>query len=106
MDHRQSPSDISQLVQTLPFLFQAALPPFGGSDGQGEQDEACREPHDGITFLEQRFNLASRLVASALFMLFHIGRVAIVLYLPALYMVLRQSGIIQNMQKRIFSPGD
>jgi SSS family solute:Na+ symporter len=35
-------------------------------------------------FLEQRFNLASRLVASALFMLFHIGRVAIVLYLPAL----------------------
>ena len=35
-------------------------------------------------FLENRFNLASRLVASSLFMLFHIGRVAIVLYLPAL----------------------
>ncbi|MDF1813309.1 MAG: sodium/solute symporter [Verrucomicrobiales bacterium] len=35
-------------------------------------------------FLEERFNLASRLVASALFMLFHVGRVAIVLYLPAL----------------------
>ena len=35
-------------------------------------------------FLENRFNLASRLVASGLFMLFHIGRVAIVLYLPAL----------------------
>ena len=35
-------------------------------------------------FLENRFNLASRLVASALFMLFHVGRVAIVLYLPAL----------------------
>ena len=35
-------------------------------------------------FLEQRFNLASRLIASALFMLFHVGRVAIVLYLPAL----------------------
>tara|TARA_R110002096_G_scaffold163342_1_gene330872 strand:+ start:405 stop:3026 length:2622 start_codon:yes stop_codon:yes gene_type:complete len=35
-------------------------------------------------FLEQRFNLASRLVASALFMLFHLGRIAIVLYLPAL----------------------
>ena len=33
---------------------------------------------------EERFNLASRLVASALFMLFHVGRVAIVLYLPAL----------------------
>ena len=35
-------------------------------------------------FLEQRFNLPSRLVASALFMFFHVGRVAIVLYLPAL----------------------
>ena len=35
-------------------------------------------------FLEQRFNLASRLIASALFMLFRVGRVAIVLYLPAL----------------------
>ncbi len=35
-------------------------------------------------FLEQRFNLASRLVASALFTLFHLGRIAIVLYLPAL----------------------
>lgn len=35
-------------------------------------------------FMEQRFNLASRLVASALFMLFHLGRIAIVLYLPAL----------------------
>ncbi len=35
-------------------------------------------------FLENRFNLASRLVASALFMFFHIGRVAIVIYLPAL----------------------
>jgi SSS family transporter len=35
-------------------------------------------------FLEQRFNLASRLIASALFMLFHVGRIAIVLYLPAL----------------------
>lgn len=35
-------------------------------------------------FLENRFNLAARLVASALFMLFHVGRVAIVLYLPAL----------------------
>lgn len=29
-----------------------------------------------------------------------------VLYLPALYMVLRQSGIIQNIQARLFSPGD
>jgi SSS family solute:Na+ symporter len=35
-------------------------------------------------FLEQRFNLASRLIASALFMIFHVGRIAIVLYLPAL----------------------
>ncbi|MEM9478397.1 MAG: sodium/solute symporter [Verrucomicrobiota bacterium] len=35
-------------------------------------------------YLEERFNLASRLVASALFMFFHLGRVAIVLYLPAL----------------------
>ena len=35
-------------------------------------------------FLEQRFNSASRLIASALFMLFHVGRIAIVLYLPAL----------------------
>lgn len=35
-------------------------------------------------FLENRFNLASRIVASILFMLFHVGRVAIVLYLPAL----------------------
>ena len=35
-------------------------------------------------FLEQRFSVSSRLIASALFMLFHIGRVAIVLYLPAL----------------------
>lgn len=35
-------------------------------------------------FLESRFNLAARLVASALFMLFHVGRVSIVLYLPAL----------------------
>ncbi|MEM0895806.1 MAG: sodium:solute symporter, partial [Verrucomicrobiota bacterium] len=35
-------------------------------------------------YLEERFNLASRLVASALFIFFHLGRVAIVLYLPAL----------------------
>ncbi|MCA9060790.1 MAG: sodium/solute symporter [Planctomycetaceae bacterium] len=35
-------------------------------------------------FLEQRFNLSLRLFASLSFMLFHIGRIAIVLYLPAL----------------------
>ena len=35
-------------------------------------------------YLEQRFNLASRLFASFSFILFHIGRVAIVLYLPAI----------------------
>jgi len=35
-------------------------------------------------YLEARFNLASRLIASAAFMIFHIGRIAIVLYLPAL----------------------
>ena len=35
-------------------------------------------------YLEKRFNVATRLVASALFILFQLGRVAIVLYLPAL----------------------
>ena len=35
-------------------------------------------------YLERRFNLASRLIASALFMLFQCGRVAIVLFLPSL----------------------
>lgn len=35
-------------------------------------------------YLEKRFNLACRVIASATFMLFHLGRVAIVLYLPAL----------------------
>lgn len=35
-------------------------------------------------FLEKRFNLPCRLFASLSFILFHIGRVAIVLYLPAL----------------------
>ena len=35
-------------------------------------------------YLEKRFNLAARLFASLSFILFHIGRIAIVLYLPAL----------------------
>ena len=35
-------------------------------------------------YLERRFNLATRLFASVSFILFHIGRIAIVLYLPAL----------------------
>jgi len=35
-------------------------------------------------YLEARFNLAARLFASAAFMVFHVGRIAIVLYLPAL----------------------
>ncbi len=35
-------------------------------------------------YLEARFNLAVRLIASASFMTFHVGRIAIVLYLPAL----------------------
>lgn len=35
-------------------------------------------------YLEARFNLAARLLASAAFIIFHIGRIAIVLYLPAL----------------------
>lgn len=35
-------------------------------------------------YLERRFNPACRIIASATFMLFHVGRVAIVLYLPAL----------------------
>ena len=35
-------------------------------------------------YLERRFNTATRLLASALFMLFQCGRIAIVLYLPAL----------------------
>jgi len=35
-------------------------------------------------YLEKRFNLPTRLLASALFILFQLGRVAIVLYLPAL----------------------
>ncbi len=35
-------------------------------------------------YLEARFNLAIRLIASASFMIFHVGRIAIVLYLPAL----------------------
>jgi SSS family transporter len=35
-------------------------------------------------YLERRFNAATRLVASGLFILFQCGRVAIVLYLPAL----------------------
>jgi len=35
-------------------------------------------------YLERRFNLATRLVGSTLFMLYQCGRIAIVLYLPAL----------------------
>lgn len=35
-------------------------------------------------YLEKRFNVSCRVIASVTFMLFHIGRVAIVLYLPAL----------------------
>ncbi len=35
-------------------------------------------------YLERRFNLAARLIASGLFMLFQCGRVAIVLFLPSL----------------------
>lgn len=35
-------------------------------------------------YLEQRFNVACRIFASVSFMLFHLGRIAIVLYLPAL----------------------
>ena len=35
-------------------------------------------------YLEQRFNVATRLVASLLFIVFQCGRTAIVLYLPAL----------------------
>lgn len=35
-------------------------------------------------YLEKRFNVATRVIGSATFMLFHVGRVAIVLYLPAL----------------------
>ena len=35
-------------------------------------------------YLEQRFNLATRLVASLSFILFHVGRTAVVIYLPAL----------------------
>ncbi len=35
-------------------------------------------------YLERRFNVATRLLASALFILFQLGRVAIVLYLPSL----------------------
>jgi len=35
-------------------------------------------------YLEQRFNVATRVIGSVTFMLFHVGRIAIVLYLPAL----------------------
>ena len=35
-------------------------------------------------YLEKRFNVATRVIGSVTFLLFHIGRVAIVLYLPAL----------------------
>lgn len=35
-------------------------------------------------YLERRFNLATRIFASLSFILFHVGRIAIVLYLPAL----------------------
>ncbi len=35
-------------------------------------------------YLEKRFNVATRVIGSVIFMLFHVGRVAIVLYLPAL----------------------
>ena len=35
-------------------------------------------------YLERRFNLACRVIGSLVFMVFHLGRIAIVLYLPAL----------------------
>ncbi|MCH1510439.1 MAG: sodium/solute symporter [Akkermansiaceae bacterium] len=35
-------------------------------------------------YLEKRFNVATRVIGSTTFILFHVGRVAIVLYLPAL----------------------
>ncbi len=38
----------------------------------------------GYEYLERRFNLATHLAASILFMLYQCGRIAVVLYLPAL----------------------
>lgn len=35
-------------------------------------------------YLEQRFNLAVRLIGSAMFILFHLGRIGIVLFLPSI----------------------
>ncbi|MCA9063923.1 MAG: sodium/solute symporter, partial [Planctomycetaceae bacterium] len=72
-------TDLSWYIGQLPILLVAPLVAF------------CYLPFfrqlnvtSAYEFLEQRFNLTLRLFASLSFILFHIGRIAIVLYLPAL----------------------
>lgn len=52
-------------------------------------------------YLEARFNLAVRLLASGVFMVFHVGRVAIVLYLPALALSSVTSIDIKRIKRRL-----
>jgi SSS family transporter len=72
-------TDVGWYIGQLPILWIAPLVAF------------CYLPffrrldlRSAYEYLERRFGLASRVFGSASFMLFHVGRIAIVLYLPAL----------------------
>jgi SSS family transporter len=72
-------TDLSWYIGQLPILFIVPLVAF------------CYLPFfrrldltSAYEYLEKRFNLPCRLFASVSFMLLHLGRIAIVLYLPAL----------------------
>ena len=61
------------IVAVAPFIIHFVLPYFRKIDATSAYE-----------YLEQRFNLATRLFASASYILFQLGRMAIVMYLPAL----------------------
>lgn len=61
------------IVALAPFIIAYVLPFFRATDATSAYE-----------YLERRFNLFARLFASACYMLFQVGRMAIVMYLPAL----------------------
>lgn len=61
------------IVALAPFIIAYVLPFFRATDATSAYE-----------YLERRFNLFARLFASACYVLFQVGRMAIVMYLPAL----------------------